>query len=145
MSGPLIALLISITTPALTARAAFASEPEACPAPHRFAELRVMNLLGSSPWPDWVDMGKASAADVQLLTNARDRELCDTLWAAMRENGTDLRPGDQVTFYRSGDRYLVPIKRLPRRPLPPGTTQLGGDSTLDIYDSEYRLIGRFRA
>jgi hypothetical protein len=50
-----------------------------------------------------------------------------------------------VAFYQSGDRYLVPIKRVHRRPLPAGATRLGGDSTLDIYDSEYRLIGRFRA
>lgn len=118
-----------------------------CPPEHRNAAMRVRNLLTSPLLPELknrYDLGTASADDTHLLTNRNDREVCQALWEAIEASGTDLSAGDHVTFYRSGDTFFVPIKRH-RRPGRPGTIQLDGFSSLDVYSSEYRLVGRFGA
>lgn len=126
-----------------------AVEEHGCLPAHRGSESMVRTFLTNPLLPEVrarFDMGTAAAEDVQLLTTARDRDSCDALWAALRENGTDLTSGDQVAFYRSGDRFFVPISRVHRgSPSPPGTVHLDGPSSLDVYDAQYRLIGRFAA
>lgn len=157
--GLLVSLLLSLATsvsvgsPTRSAPGhaeSFYAHPDACPPAHPRAEARVRSILSSPLLPEMrarLDLGTASAADVQLLTTAEDRDACNALWEAMHANGTDLRPGDKVTFYRSGDTFFVPIAREPRQPLPPGTVRLdgAGGSSLDVYDPEYRLVGRLLA
>jgi hypothetical protein len=118
-----------------------------CPSEHANSETRVRNLLSSPLLPEMrarYALGSASAENVQLLTSAHDRDTCRALWAALAESGTSLAPGDQVSFYRSGDTFFVPITRS-RRPGAAGAVQLDGSSSLDVYDAGFRLIGRFGA
>jgi hypothetical protein len=89
------------------------------------------------------NLGTASIEDITLLKMPESGPVCAALWQAIRGNGTELSPGDHVSFYRSGDKFFVPIRR--SRPTRPGTIQIDGRSSLDVYDSEYRLIGRFAA
>jgi len=116
----------------------------ACPPEHRNARLRIGNLLGSPLWPEIrarFDFGTASVEDVRLLSNPDDREMCVRLFEAMEADGTVLAPGDKVTFFKSGNRYLIPIARH----RPPGVIRLDGPSSLDVYDADFRIIGRFAA
>jgi hypothetical protein len=118
-----------------------------CPAPQANAAGRIRTLL-TTPFLAELkarfDLGTAAADDIQPLTNATDRETCRALWDAVRTGGTDLEPGDRVSFYRSGDRFFVPITR--ERPAAPNAViRLDGYSSLDVYDAEYRLVGRFGA
>jgi hypothetical protein len=118
-----------------------------CPPAHPNAAQRVQNLLASPLLPEMrarYDLGTASASDIRLLTNQRDRETCRALRAALDATGTDLAPGDRVSFYRSGDTFFVPISRN-RRPGRPGVISLDGYSSVDVYDAEFRLVGRFGA
>lgn len=120
---------------------------ESCPPAHQQSAARVRNLLSSPLLPEMRErfsLGTASASDVHLLTNQRDRDTCRALWDGLQANGTRLGAGDRVTFYRSGDTYFVPISRS-RRPGKPGVLQLDGYSSLDVYDSAFRLVGRFGA
>jgi len=115
-----------------------------CPPEHRDARLRIGNLLGSPLWPRIqarFDFGTASVEDVRLLSNPDDRETCVRLWEAMEADGTLLAPADKVTFFMSGNRYLVPIARHQ----PAGVIRLDGRSSLDVYDADFRIIGRFRS
>ncbi|HEX6041307.1 hypothetical protein [Longimicrobium sp.] len=120
---------------------------ESCPPAHEQSAERVRTLL-SSPlllqMRERYNLGTASAPDVRLLTNERDRDTCRALWEALRSTTTELGPEDRVTFYRSGDTFFVPILRS-RRPGPPGGVGLDGYSSLDVYDSSLRLVGRFGA
>jgi hypothetical protein len=133
-------------------RSAFAKEPEqlgSCPPAYRSSELRVYSFLTNPLLPlalerNGLDLGTASSEQIQLLTDAEDREICDALWTAIQASQTDLSPSDQLAFYRSGNRFFVAIRRSGRNARP-GVTQLDGNSTLDLYDDEYRLIARLRA
>jgi limonene-1,2-epoxide hydrolase len=120
---------------------------ESCPPAHGQSETRVRNLLSSPLLPEMAarfNIGTASASDVRLLTNRGDLETCRALWNALASSGTELSAEDRVTFYRSGDTFFVPISRS-RRPGTPGAIQLDGYSSLDVYDAEFRLVGRFGA
>jgi hypothetical protein len=120
---------------------------EHCPPSHPNSASRVQNLLGSPLLPQMrtrYDLGTASASDIRLLTDEHDRETCRALWTAVHAAETSLSAGDRISFYRSGDTFFVPISRS-RRPSARGTVQLDGYSSLDVYDSGYRLIGRFGA
>jgi hypothetical protein len=120
---------------------------EHCPPSHANSASRVQNLLGSPLLPQMrtrYNLGTASVSDIQLLTNEHDRDTCRALWNAVHSTGTKLTAGDRISFYRSGDTFFVPISRN-RRPSARGAVQLDGYSSLDVYDSEYRLIGRFGA
>lgn len=120
---------------------------ESCPPAHQQSAARVRNLLSSPLLPEMrkrFSLGTASVSDVQLLTSQRDRNTCRALWDGLQANGTNLAAGDRVTFYRSGDTYFVPISRS-RRPARPGVLRFDGYSSLDVYDSAFRLVGRFGA
>lgn len=120
---------------------------ERCPPAHAQSAERVRNLLSSPLLPEMqkrYDLGTASVSDVRLLTNARDRDTCRALWEALRLTETAIGPEDRVSFYRSGDTFFVPISRT-RRPGRPGVVSLDGYSSLDVYDSSFRLVGRFGA
>jgi hypothetical protein len=124
--------------------ASYTAKP--CPPPHRNGDLSVRLFLSSPLLPEMrarFNLGTASIDDVQLLKMPEAGLACAALWRAVEENGTELSPGDHVSFYRSGDRFFVPIRR--PRPTRPGTIQIDGRSSLDVYDSEYRLVGRFAA
>jgi hypothetical protein len=118
-----------------------------CPAPQADSGTRIRNLLTTPLLPELrarFDFGTASADDIQLLSNERDSETCRALWQAVRTGGTTLSPGDHLSFYRSGDRFFVPIHR--EGPPAPGVViRLDGASSVDVYDAEYRLVGRFQA
>jgi hypothetical protein len=119
---------------------------ENCPPAYERSEMRVHGLLSSPLAPEMrrrFDLGTSSADDVHLLANSRDRETCVTLWQAVRASGTVLSPGDRVAFYRSGDTFFVPISR--KRAGRPGAIQLDGNSSLDVYNSRFQLVGRFTA
>lgn len=121
---------------------------EGCPSAHGRSALRVRNLLTSPLQTEMrarYNLGTASASDVQLLTEQRDGETCRALWAALHSTGTSLTEGDRVSFYRSGDTFFVPISRGRRPSGRPGVIQLDGYSSVDVYDSEFRLVGRFGA
>jgi hypothetical protein len=90
------------------------------------------------------DLGTAALDDIRLLTMQQDQGACETLWEVIRSNGTDLAANDEIAFYRSGDRYFVPIYRRGRDPRP-NIIRFDGNNSLDVYDSEFRLIGRFKA
>lgn len=149
MTSTLLSLFLSLAP--VAAPASFASDPallqhDRCPAGNANSETRVRNLLSSPLLPEIrarFDLGTASAENIQLLTSTRDRETCRALWAALAESGTSLSPADQVSFYRSGDTFFVPITR--SRPSAPGVVQLDGYSSLDVYDAEFQLVGRFGA
>ena len=118
--------------------------PHPCPREHPRSAARVRIFLTNPLLPELrsrFDLGAARAEDVRLLGEADDRETCAALWNALEETADALAPGDQVTFYRSGDRFLVPITRY--RPAQPGVVRLDGPSALHVYDAEFRLIGRF--
>ena len=118
----------------------------ACPADHELARQRIGNLLGSPLLPEMrarFDLGTASVDDVRMLSEPGDRDACVRLWEAMEANGTGLGPSDTATFFQSGNRYFVPVSR--HSQLPPGVVRLDGPSSLDVYDNDFRLIGRFRA
>lgn len=120
---------------------------ESCPPAHGRSAERVQNLLSSPLLPEMrarYNLGTASASDVQLLTDPRDRDTCRLLWEAMHAAQTGLEAGDRISFYRSGDTFFVPITRS-RRPARPGVVQLDGYSSLDVYDSTFTLVGRFGA
>jgi hypothetical protein len=121
---------------------------EGCPPAHRQSAMRVRNLL-TSPFVAEMraryNLGTASASDVQLLTVQRDAETCRALWDAVHSTGTSLTAEDHVSFYRSGDTYFVPISRTRRPSRTPGVVQLDGYSSVDVYDSQFRLVGRFGA
>lgn len=151
----LLPLVLLLGGPAATAVTSDTSGPglpgggvqaQPCPAAHRNSDLSIRIFLSSPLLPEMrarFDLGTASADDIHLLRTAHDEETCNALWRVMEENGTELSPGDHVSFYRSGDRFFVPIRR--HRLTAPGVIQLDGRSSLDIYSSEYQLIGRFAA
>jgi hypothetical protein len=118
-----------------------------CPSAQPLDATRVRNLLTTPLLPELrarFDLGTATADRIEPLTNERDLETCRALWQAVRASGTNLSPGDVVSFFRSGDRFFVPIRREP--PRAPGVViRLDGYSSLDVYDAEFRLVGRFGA
>lgn len=120
-----------------------------CPASEPRLESRVATFL-SLPHLDelrkaGLDLGSASAADVHALSGEADREACVALRRAMASSGRRPEPGERLAFYRSRDRYFVPIAPVPR-PRPPGVTiRLGYDSFLEVYDSEFRFVARLSA
>ncbi len=118
-----------------------------CPAAHPDAEPRVRTLLTGPFLPQLraqFDLGSATAAHIEPLTDDRDAATCRALWQAVRTSGTNLSTADHVSFYRSGDRYFVPIRR--ERPHAPGVViRLDGPSSVDVYDAEFQLVGRFAA
>lgn len=122
-------------------------DPRDCPAVHPDAEARIRNLLTTPLLPQLrarYDLGTASADDIQPLTSEADLATCQALWNALEAADTDLAASDQVSFFRSGNRFFVPIVR--GRPLPAGVViRLDGYSSLDVYDAGYRLIARFGA
>lgn len=124
--------------------AAPASVQASCPAPEAQAESRVTNLLSLPQLAELrkvTDLGTASASDVNALAGEPDRETCVALWRAMASSGRRSNAGDRVAFYRSGDRYFVPIT--PRRPT--DRIRIGEHSMIEVYDRQYRLVARFSA
>lgn len=122
----------------------FRGSQRGCPAVERNAEVRVRNVLGSPLIAEirkHVDLGTADLGDVEVLRNPEHREICEGLWAALSDGEAPLGPSDAVSFYRSGNRYFVPIARR----APPGVIRLDGPSSLNVYDTEYRLIARLGA
>jgi len=88
------------------------------------------------------DLGSATADHIEPLADERYAETCRRLWEAVRTSGTKLASGDRLSFYRSGDRFFVPINREP----PPAegvVLRLDGYSSVDVYDAGFRLVGRF--
>lgn len=151
MTLPLFLVLVLAGEPARPVLPALAPPGvpagESCPPAHDRAADRVLTLLSSPLLPELkarYNLGTASPFNIQLLTNQADRDTCRALWGAVRATETDLRAGDRVSFYRSGDTYFVPITRS-RRPARPGVVQLDGYSSLDVYDAAFRLTGRFGA
>lgn len=115
-----------------------------CPAPEAQAESRVTNFLSLPQLAELrkvADLGTASASDVHALAGETDRETCTALWRAITGSGRRPNAGDRVAFYRSGDRYFVPIT--PRRPT--DRIRIGEHSVIEVYDAEYRLVARFSA
>jgi hypothetical protein len=115
-----------------------------CPAPDAQAESRVTNFLSLPQLAElrkFADLGSASASDVHALGGERDRETCVALLRAVAGSGRRSNAGDRVAFYRSGDRYLVPIT--PRRPT--DRIRIGEHSVIEVYDTQYRLVARFSA
>ena len=115
-----------------------------CPAPEPQAEARVTNFLSLphlSELRKVTDLGSSSASDVHALAGERDRETCAALRRAVAASGRRSDAGDRVAFYRSGDRYFVPIT--PRRPT--DRIRIGEHSVIEVYDTEYRLVARFSA
>jgi hypothetical protein len=142
-----LSALAGRTTPSVVGDDAAVAAGDTCPTPHGRAAERVRMLLSSPLAPEMrarYNLGTASASDVRLLTDQHDRVTCEALWNALEATGTNLSPGDRVSFYRSGDTFFVPVSRS-RRPAQPGAVQLDGYSSLDVYDSTYRLVGRFGA
>lgn len=138
---------ISIPSPAATLDPARPAVRHDCPAAQPDAEGRVRTLLTSPLLPELrarFDLGTAAADSIRLLTDEWDAGTCRALWDALRATDTDLAPGDRVSFYRSGDRFFVPVVR-ERAPAPGAVIRLDGPSSLDVYDSGFRLIGRFSA
>lgn len=116
----------------------------ACPAPESHAESRVTNFLSLPQLAELrklADLGSASASDVQTLTGETDRETCVALRRAVAGSGRRSNAGDRIGFFRSGDRYFVPIT--PRRPT--DRIRIGEHSVIEVYDTQYRLIARFSA
>jgi hypothetical protein len=146
----LLLLLVGDPRPEVTPRVRVADdmdERERCPPLYERSEVRVYSFLSNPLLPqvlerNKLDLGTASSGQIQLLTDQDDRRACEALWKAIVANGTDLRPIDQLAFYRSGDRYLVPINR-GLRDLKPGVLRLDGGSSLDMYDLGFNLIARF--
>jgi hypothetical protein len=117
-----------------------------CPPNHASADRMVRIFLGNPLLPELSvhsRIGTANLGDIRLLTTEHDREICEALWTVIRANGTELKPADRLAFYRSGDRFFVPIDRSGRNSGP--GIWLDGESSLDIYTVEYDLIGRFWA
>lgn len=150
----LLSLLIAMAGQAMdtvdgTAHAARSHQEPAqrgCPPDHRNSGIRIRTLLGSPLLGEMrsrFDLGTASVDDIQLLTNDRDLDTCRALWKAVETSGTNLSPGDEVTFYRSGDTFFVAVTR--HRPVQPGVIRLDGTSSVDVYDPAYTLVGRFGA
>lgn len=144
----LLSLLLAAVVSPLHGPAAARSETmKACPPAHANSAVRVRSFLSSPLLPEVrarYDLGTASPQDIILLMSDRDIETCRALWKALDENGTVLAPGDHVSFYRSGSTFFVPITRQ-RQPRRPTVVQLDGSSSLDAYDADYQLIGRFGA
>lgn len=115
-----------------------------CPAPEAQAASRVTRFLSLPQLPELrevADLGTSSASDVHALAGDQDRETCVALWRAIASSGRRASAGDRVAFYRSGDRYFVPIT--PRRPT--DRIRIGEHSFIEVYDREYRFIARFTA
>lgn len=113
-----MATLLYLMLVALSGATEVGGMAENCPAAYERAEIRIHGLLSSPLAPEMrrrFNLGTASADDVQLLTNSRDRETCLALWQAVSASGTVLSPGDRVAFYRSGDSFFVPISRKAHR------------------------------
>jgi hypothetical protein len=131
-----VALLVA---PAIPAHA-----QAGCPAPEPQAESRVTNFLSLPQLAELrkvADLGSASASDVHALAGEPDHERCAALRRAVASSGRRSNAGDRVAFYRSGDRYFVAIT--PRRPA--DRIRIGEHSMIEVYDTEYRLVGRFSA
>ena len=145
LSFALLAAVVVSASDGVRSSVPFAPDVERdCPAEHPRSAARVRIFLTNPLLPELrnrFDLGTASADDVRLLDGADDRETCAALWNALEETADALASEDQVTFYRSGDRFLVPITRY--RPAQPGVVRLDGPGALHVYDAEYRLIGRF--
>lgn len=143
---PLLLAFVAATPPAAPEREGFAFVGE-CPSAQPLAATRIRNLLTTPLIAELrarFDLGTASADRVEALTNERDAQTCRALWQAVRASGTKLSAADSVSFYRSGNRFFVPILREP--PSAPGVViRLDGSSSVDVYDTEYRLVGRFGA
>lgn len=121
-------------------------DQSACPAPEVRAERRVKNLLSLPRFPEATarfGLGTVSAAEMRPLTSEKDLATCRALWSAVQSQPRPLSAGDQVSFYRSGDTFFVPIT--PRRPAKPGTVRIGEYSMIEVYDREYRFVARFGA
>lgn len=116
---------------------------DGCPTPTARATQRVAMLL-SLPWiekSDQPNFGTAGADDIVPLVGASDRDACRALWRAVREQQSGAYSADQAWFYKSGDRYFVPIDT--RRPvLPPGAVRIGEFSRILVFDREFRFIVR---
>ena len=134
----IVTLVLQIAPPAPAHRQA------GCPVPEAQAESRVTHFLSLPQLPELrmvADLGTSSASTVFALTGDRDRETCVALWRAIASSGRRASAGDRVAFYRSGDRYFVPIT--PRRPT--DRIRIGEHSVIEVYDSDYRFIARFSA
>ncbi|MBB4636421.1 hypothetical protein [Longimicrobium terrae] len=151
--GTVIPLLVLLSVSPHVARGSgFTDAPQApavaeggCPAPETDAEARIRRLLTTPLIADLrarYDFGTATADTVLLLTDECDRRTCDSLRTAIVESGANLTEKDRISFYRSGNRFLVPVSR--HREVT-GTVHFDGHSSVDIYDADFRLVGRFMA
>jgi hypothetical protein len=115
-----------------------------CPVPEPQVQSRVTHFLSLPHLAELrkvADLGSSSASDVHALAGEADRPACVALRRAIASSGRGLTAGDQVAFYRSGDRYFVPITPRP----PTDRIRLGEHSVIEVYDREYRFIARFSA
>jgi hypothetical protein len=122
---------------------ALTSEPadRACPSTNPQSELRVQNLLSLPNLAQSnVNLGSASRSSVQPLRSENDRAVCGTLWDAVEAQSGRVGGRYAFAFYRSGDRYFV---TLTPPPIPSGRAVLRHDQAVEVYDREFRFLGRF--
>lgn len=139
-----MAFLTAILGIALHLAAVPAHAQAGCPAPDPQAESRVTNFLSHPQIAELrrvADLGSSSVSEVHALAGESDRETCVALRRAVASSGRRSNAGDRVAFYRSGDRYFVPITP----PRPTDRIRIGEHSVIEVYDMEYRLIARFSA
>ena len=143
----MLAVVLGLSSSGVTVQPGAVADPDTigCPPVHGRSEGRVQMVLSSPFLPEMrerFNLGTSSVESIRLLTDEQDRAVCRDLWRAVIRNGTRLPDDAELTFYKSGDTFFVPITR--DKP-PPGVVRLDGTSTLDIYDAELHLVGRFRA
>jgi hypothetical protein len=115
-----------------------------CPAPNPRAQSRVVNFLSLPELAEFrkvADLGSASASTVRAVAGEGDEEACAALRRAIASSGRPSSPGEQLAFYRSGDRYFVPITP----PRPTDRIRLGEHSVIEVYDMRYQFVARFSA
>lgn len=115
-----------------------------CPTPDSEAQSRVTSFLSLPQLADLrqvADLGSASSSNVRVLADDMDRATCGALRRAVASSGRQATSGDRLAFFRSGDRYFVPITP----PRPTDRVRLGEYSVIEVYDAQYRFIARFSA
>lgn len=107
-----------------------------CPPADSSHLSRIRTLISIPEFQAMADVGTASTADVRAVT---DPAVCRSLRSAVEaERAPQGLNGAAMRFYRSGDRYFVPVDRPP----PATGVRLDGGSAVEMYDSAFRLLER---